>query len=262
MLARMEQSCYWEHETPAEEHFPCLDGVSTVCPRCCVERCPVETPDWFARCAAAGHPTWPHTRPSVPRKLICLEAPWNYRVFSGVSVKGFLDSLAHLLNPPLRVAHRYVESTRHLAYCAQRPDGLLWSDADAWDAPIFYLAFHGSPGAVTSPLESIDSAALCDAFTGYSGYPCLLYFGACNVLKGAKGERFVRDLLEASGVRAILGYTTSVDWMDSLVVDMLFFYRFYGDADPWKNLGKIFTSVRRDFQPAKAMGWRLVRNGP
>src|SRR5688500_19954647 len=46
----------------------CIDGKSTVCPRCCVEHCPIESPELFASCAAAGHPTWPSARRAVPTR--------------------------------------------------------------------------------------------------------------------------------------------------------------------------------------------------
>jgi hypothetical protein len=191
----MAKDCYWEHDSPAEQHYPCIYGQSTVCPRCCVERCPVETPELFAACAAAGHPTWPSVGSAIPMKLICLESAWDESVFHTTSVKGFLEALGPLLRPPLRVAHRFIESAGHLAHYTRHPDGALWADPDAWDAPLFYLAFHGAPGAIEPALGRIGAGALCDAFANYGGYDCLIYFGACGVLRGAKGRSFARDRL-------------------------------------------------------------------
>lgn len=256
-------ACYWEHGAPDEQHFPCLDGESTVCARCCAEQCPVETPDWFAECVAKGHPTWPTVKlqstRSIPMKLVCLESSWEDRVFHTASVKGFLESLAFLQSPPLQVAHRFVESAKHLAHYTRRPNGLLWIDEHSWDTPIYYLAFHGSPGSVHAALEEIGSKTICDNFKDFGSYPNILYFGACSVLRGPKGKRFGQDLLTTSGSRAIIGYTTDVDWMDSLVVDLMFFHRFYSNPEPWKNLGKIVASIVEDFRPAKAMGYTLLQ---
>src|SRR5438105_723673 len=250
--------CYWQHGTAPEQRYPCIDGRSTVCPRCCVERCPVETPELFSACAAAGHPTWPNVGRAVPRKLVCLESTWDESIFGATSVKGFLDSLAPLLHPPLRVAHRFIESARHLAHYTRHPGGSLWTDPNAWDTPVFYLAFHGSPGTVRSTLEQIGADVLCDAFTGYGGYDCLLYFSSCGVLRGPTGRRFAKDLLASSGARAVIGYTADVNWIDSLVTDLLFLYRFYSHPDAWSHLSEIFTSVKRDFKPARAMGYTLA----
>jgi hypothetical protein len=175
-----------------------------------------------------------------------------------VSVKGFLDALGPLIRPPLRVAHRFIESARHLAHYTRHPDGALWTDPHAWDSPIYYLAFHGVPGAVRCTLEQVDADVLVDAFSDYGKYDCLIYFAACGVLRGSKGRGFARRLLDRSGVRAVIGYTADVSWMDSLVVDLLFLYRFYSHNDPWTALPEIFASVERDFTPVRKMGYTLV----
>lgn len=196
----------------------------------------------------------------APPKLVCLEAYWNEKMLHTSSVKGFFEAMAPLLHPPLTLAHRFVESEAGLAYYARRPDGLLWRSKELFDAPVYYLAFHGRPGAVRSLLDRIEADELCRAFEGYGdgGYRNLVYFACCNVLRGRKGSRFARDFLKASRVRAVIGYTTSVDWMASLVCDLLFLHRFYSDPSPWRNLRRIFNSVRRDYRPAERLGYTLV----
>ena len=42
-------------------------------------------------------------------------------------------------------------------------------------------------------------------------------------------------------MRAVIGYATTVDWMASLVADMLFLHRFYRNPSPWRNLKRIFV---------------------
>ena len=256
-------ACYWNHDTEPSDAYLCLDGKNQVCGRCCVEKCAVETPLWFTKCAEAGHPTWPavrHSR-SVAAKLVCLESYWNHDLFKTTSVKDFFESLATLIRPRLQVAHRFVESERGLAYYTQHPDGLLWRVPECWDTPIYYLAFHGEPGTVKSVLDRISAESLLHAFRSYGKCGCnnLVYFAACSVLSGGEGEKFARDFLAASGCRAIIGYTTHIDWMQSLVTDMLFLQRFYTDPDPWKNLAVIFDSVKEDYRPAEALGYTLIQ---
>ena len=256
----MSTTCYWKHKVRPEAIFPCFDGENLVCPQCCVEECRAQTPQWFERCAAAGHPTWPAlAAASFPRKLICLEAAWDESVFRNLSIKGFFESLGDLITPSISIAHRYVESAEHLDYYLRQPDGIFWKDAAAIDTPVIYLGFHGSPGSIYSPLEEIDSDELCAAFEKYGSHPRLIYFGSCSVLAEAEGKAFARKLLQVSQAQAIIGYTTAVDWMDSLVVDMLFLYRFYSDPTPWDNLKDIFASVKQDFAPAQAMGYTLYQ---
>lgn len=258
----MDPTCYWRHEAAPGAHYTCLDGKSRVCARCCVEECAVETPAWCARCASAGHPTWPAVagRRALPAKLVCLESYWDAKLFHEVSVKGFFDALRPLLTPPLQVAHRFVESRRGVAYYVRYPDGLLWKEPDAWNAPVYYLAFHGRPAGVTSVLDAIGAKTLCDAFRDYgsSGYDNLVYFGACSVLRGRKGRTFARSFLRASGCRAVVGYTTSVNWMTGVAADLLFLHRFYSHPDPWNNLRALFASVQEDFRPARDLGHTLV----
>ena len=250
--------CYWKHGATRAQRFICLDGESEVCPRCCVEHCPSETPEWFADCSLSGHPTWPSRNSDVPRKLVCLESSWDDRIFQTLSVKGFFESLGPLIQPPLKVAHRFIESLKHLSQYTKKPGGLLWTDPVAYDAPVICLAFHGAPGAVYTDLERIGPRGLCDAFEGYGFLPTIIYLGSCSVLKGDMGKKLGKDLLESSEAKALLGYTTDVDWMNSLIVDMLFLQRFYTHNDPWNNLEEIYNSILKDFGPAEKMGYTLV----
>jgi hypothetical protein len=194
----------------------------------------------------------------APAKLVCLETYWNEKLFQSFSVKGFFEAMAPLLHPPLMIAHRFVESEEGLAYYTKRPGGVMWRQRDLFDAPVYYLAFHGRPAAVASTLGRINARRLCEAFEGYGGYKNLVYFAACSVLRGKQGERFAKDFLKKTGVRAVIGYTTRVDWMASLVADMLFLQRFYSDPAPWRNLKKIFASVQRDYPRARRLGHTLI----
>jgi hypothetical protein len=167
--------------------------------------------------------------------------------------------MSPLLQPPLAVAHRFVESEAGLAYYAKRPDGLLWRRKELYDAPVYYLAFHGKPGTLVSPLGRIGAQRLIEAFEGYgSGYRNLAYFACCNVLRGEQGRGFAREFLKRSRMKALIGYTTTVGWMASLVCDMLFLHRFYSDPSPWRNLRRIFNSVQRDYPAARRLGHTLV----
>ena len=194
----------------------------------------------------------------APAKLVCLESYWNEKLFQTFSVKGFLDAMAPLAHPPLTVAHRFVDSAAGLAYYTKRPGGVMWRQRELFDTPVYYLAFHGRPASVTSLLGRISGERLCEAFAGYGSYKNLVYFAACSVLRGARGKRFARDFLGTTGVRAVIGYRTNVDWMASLVCDLLFLHRFYADPAPWRNLRRIFASVHRDYPRARRLGHTLI----
>lgn len=197
----------------------------------------------------------------VPRKIVCLETYWgdhHGRLFQNTSVRPFLEALSAQFYPSIRIAHRFVESVRHLASYTAHPDGLLWCDAEAFDAPVFYLSFHGAPGTLRSSLENVDPAWLCDSFKGWgSKYANLVHFGACSVFAGREGDEFAEKFLAASCCRAVTGYSTDVSWMDSMFTDLLFLNRFFSDPDPWANIRAIHESVLRDFAPARELGYRL-----
>jgi hypothetical protein len=197
----------------------------------------------------------------VPSKIVCLETYWgdhDVRVFRDRSVLPFLGALAAQFEPPLRVAHRFVDSLSHLAHYTARPGGLLWRDADVFDVPVFYLSFHGAPGALRSARERIEADALCKAFEGWGRqYDNLLHFAACRIFAGPEGRKFAADFLRASGCRAVLGYTEDVDWTESMLTDLLFLRRFFTDSDPWKNIERIHQSVLDDFAPARRLGFEL-----
>ena len=199
----------------------------------------------------------------APAKLICLESYWNEKLFQTFSVRGFFEAMAPLSHPALTLAHRYVDSEAGLAYYLKRPGGLMWRQKDVFDAPIYYLAFHGRPATVSPLLGRVSGERLIGAFEGYGegGYRNLVYFAACSVFRGKRGMAFAREFLRRTGVRAVIGYTTRVDWMASLVCDMLFLHRFYADPAPWKNLRRIFASVHRDYPKAGRLGHTLIARG-
>src|SRR3954462_2604526 len=131
-------------------------------------------------------------RAKVPPKLVCLESYWNERLFQTFSVKGFLESMAPLVHPPLTVAHRFVDSHEGIAHYLRRPGGVMWRQKELFDTPVYYLAFHGRPAAVRTVVERIEGEALMEAFAGYgeNGYRNLVYFAACNVFRGKAGLEF------------------------------------------------------------------------
>jgi hypothetical protein len=57
----------------------------------------------------------------------------------------------------------------------------------------------------------------------------------------------------------VIGYKKDVNWMDSMVVDILFLYRFYTSLHTWQKLAETFESVQRDFKPARKMGYTLFQ---
>ena len=74
------------------------------------------------------------------------------------------------------------------------------------------FAFHGAPGAVRSVLGRVGPDRLCEAFAGYGsgGYRNLVYFAACNVLRGIEGRRFARRFLKEAQAASALNHPNIV----------------------------------------------------
>ena len=201
----------------------------------------------------------------APRKLVCLETYWSDRhvqAFRERSVRPFFEGLAQQFEPPLAVAHRFMDTPSQLVSYTKYKKGLLWRDPATFDTPVYYLSFHGSPGKIHTALAKIGPAALCRAFAGWGkGYDNLVYFGACSVFRGKRGANFAREFLRSSRCRAVAGYTSDVNWMDSMLTDLLFLRRFYADPAPWRNLRAIHASVLADFAPARELGHVLHIRG-
>jgi hypothetical protein len=198
----------------------------------------------------------------APRKLVCLETCWSdrdARVFRERSVRPFFDGLAAQFEPPLAIAHRFAESAARLRAYTRRRGGLLRRDPEAFDAPVFYLSYHGSPGKLHTSPARMGPAALCRAFAAWGrSHDNLVYFGACSVLAGGRGARFAREFLRVSRCRAIVGYAADIDWMESMLTDLLFLRRFYSDRDPWANLRALHEAVLADFAPARRLAFTLI----
>lgn len=260
----MKIKCYYDHPQVTEDMlFTCFDGVSQVCPRCCVEICPSETAKTFADCLASGHTTWKSIRPRTmaQTKFICLESYWKAdKIFLNPTVKPFFEALNPLMGGSLRIGHRFVESIQGLKFYTQNPDGILWKDPATFDTPFYYLAFHGTSGGIFSVLDEINSKVLCEAFYNFGEYPNIIYFSSCGVFKGTKGKSFAKKFLKSSENHAILGYTEDVDWIHSMIIDLIFIDKFYYDPNPWKNLKNIYDSIIADNKLASELGFSLFLN--
>ena len=200
-----------------------------------------------------------HRRLKAPPKLVCLETYWNEKLFQTVSVKGFFEAMAplarsaaHRRAPLRRVGGR----ARALREAARRRD--VAAARAVRRAGVLPRVPRPARRGFASTLGRIGAASLCEAFAGYGGYRNLVYFAACNVLRGERGLQFARAVPQ--GERRARGDRLhhAGDWMASLVADMLFLHRFYSDPSPWRNLRRIFASVLRDYPRARRLGYTLV----
>lgn len=246
--------CYWKHLDPIPR-FKCHVDGHTVCARCCVEHCLREEPEAFARCQAAGHPTWPKPSNAAPQKLVCIEGYWNDgALFDGSSVQPFLAGLSGIFEG-LKVAHRRIDGLAALRLLTRKR---LWSDVHAEDVPIFYLGFDGAEGLIdVGGNKAADADILSECFEDYGAFPHIIYFSSCGTLGGKDGSRLVDRLFKRAGSRAVIGYTHDADWVSSMLIDLHFMDHFYHSQDPWADLPAIRDAIYEDMPMARRLGWTM-----
>src|SRR5258706_13945162 len=105
----------------------------------------------------------------APRNLVCLEPYWSDRpvqAFRERWVRPFFEGLAAQLEPPLAVAHRFMDSPAQLAAYTRRKEGLLWRDPQPFATPIYYLSFLVSPDRLLTVLARIYTSAPVRLYAG------------------------------------------------------------------------------------------------
>ena len=81
-----------------------------------------------------------------------------------------------------------------------------------------------------------------------------------TALGGFAGRKLSKGLLEWVGSRAVVGYTQDVDWMKSMLIDLLFTEKFYSTAEPWADgeLRRIYDEVIDEVSFAERLGFTIV----
>ena len=178
-----------------------------------------------------------------------------------LSVNPFLNAIGWMIEKEIVVAHRFIDSGAGLSYYTKYPDGLIWQDPKLAGIDLFYIAVHGKPGGLLTQVSEIDSAELISAFNGLDHYNNIVYFAGCDVLGGEKGKEFAKEFLKKTGTVAVIGYTSTIHWVDSIVIDTLFLSRFFSaTGNQFEQLQAIFDSIINDYPKAKECGFSLFLN--
>jgi hypothetical protein len=86
---------------------------------------------------------------------------------------------------------------------------------------IIYLAFHGSPGQLhIGNRKKIDFECIAETLNG-EAQDKIIHFGSCSTLNIPGRE--LSNFRKKTGAIAISGYTTDIDFIQSTVLDILYF---------------------------------------
>jgi hypothetical protein len=161
--------------------------------------------------------------------LWVMEGNWSASVRDVRSV----DPVLSALQGDRRARH----ATRHI----NDPDDLAqalkqWGQRQHDGFNIGYVALHGSPATVHIGRKSVDLGRLGESLPPATLMKKALHFGSCSVLDMTPRRR--ETLRKALGVKVISGFTTDIEWFESLAFELLLFealtrYRRPSDAESY-----------------------------
>lgn len=185
-----------------------------------------------------------------PPGIFLLEGAWSPKLTSTDSTLPLLTYL-HDSQVISSVAHRYVDTVEGLIDAATK-----WGQKQYEHLSLGYFGFHGEPGGVWLGRKWVTLEELAQPLAGKCSNR-VIYFGSCAVLaeREGEGERF----LKTTGARAVIGYTKSVEWMESSAFDLLLFdaltrYQRLRPAEIW--LRKTYPDI------TERLGLRVLHRAP
>lgn len=150
----------------------------------------------------------------APRHLpgiFCLEGEWNSDPRARESVVPLLQLLEQL--KVAKTIHRDVATQAELTYYLKK-----WGQARYADYKVLYLAAHGDAaelylGQDTVGLDEL-GRLLEDKCRGR-----VVYFGSCLTLNQTDDRLLA--FAKQTGAKAVIGYSTEIDWLDSAAFELL-----------------------------------------
>jgi hypothetical protein len=146
-------------------------------------------------------------------KLVVLEGAWwsNHEV---PLVLPYFHALS-ISHREIDVSHRTIRSADDIAYYVSH----ISKNAGV----MLYFACHGKEGHLVpaSERERIPlSELVCKLEKAKEGAISFVHFGCCEMIDPNKRRDTHQRVMDASGAKWCSGYTTSVDWLQSMFLDL------------------------------------------
>ncbi|WP_151087756.1 DUF6642 family protein [Hymenobacter baengnokdamensis] len=117
---------------------------------------------------------------------------------------------------------------------------------------IIYLSFHGSPNIIGFAKEAVTLEELQEKLANKL-HGKILHFGSCQTLNVNK--RVLTKFLKVTGARAISGFTKDIPFIESTLLDLLYFER----CQYRKEMNHVEHDMSSHYsQLCKRLGFRLV----
>lgn len=118
---------------------------------------------------------------------------------------------------------------------------------------IIYLAFHGSPGVLhVEKRRRLTFEAIADLLDGRAKDK-IIHFGSCSTLDISGWE--LRSFWKKTGALAISGYTKDIDFIESTVLDILYFRK----CQEYRKIPLIEKSMRQYYGKLMSeLGFKMI----
>jgi hypothetical protein len=170
---------------------------------------------WKAK-GVAGWSDWSGMRVQpVPNRvwLVVVEANWEKDIAEHEYSFGSMLRAFFARAPHVQVRHRMFQDERSLKrWCGEL--------AYLAEPAVLVLASHGDGQGLTVDGHTVGAAALADSVRYARGLR-LLHFSACLAMKDGLAPEMVRTLGKQATF-PISGYTTSVDWASSAIIEFAY----------------------------------------
>jgi len=153
--------------------------------------------------------------------IFCLEGDWWNDFNRGSTVSPILKLVNQAPDKKINFIHRDVATVEEFDhYCSK------WTQGRMKKFEILYLAFHGSKegGIHVGDQRRINRYTKLEDLSGILGSNLggrIIHFGSCGTL--AVDRRRIQRFLRETGLLAVTGYKSEVDWMYSAAFEVLLF---------------------------------------
>lgn len=144
--------------------------------------------------------------------IFCLEGEWSDDLGDRTSVEPQLTMLSNMKFCS-GVIHRNVATRDDLRFYTQK-----WLLKKYSRYSLAYFAFHGNQGCIQLGRDDLTLAELAEIL-GTRAEGRIIYFGSCETLAAHDDE--LQGFCRSTGVRAIVGYTRYVDWLETAAFDFI-----------------------------------------
>lgn len=178
--------------------------------------------------------------------IFCLEGEWSGKLTDRTSVEPQLRMLENL-GTCARVIHRDVATREEFSYYANK-----WLQKQYASFKVGYLAFHGTESSIQLGRDSLSLPDIAEVL-GKRAAGRTLYFGSCSTMAASDAD--LTDFVRTTDVKAILGYTKRVGWLETAAFDFILLPLLL-QASYSKT---IYSSLLRDHRRfVHGLGFRLV----